>query len=94
LRQPGYHGTTTRTKHPFAKNSKNIKDNMSSKQPEFDIPNTEDLLTELRIILEDDELSEEKMLHFMNVFEALDNALVDGEPFPEDWLEERTLKGD
>jgi hypothetical protein len=47
----------------------------------------------LRIILEDDELSEEKMLHFMNVFEALDNALVDGEPFPEDWLEERQVGG-
>jgi hypothetical protein len=77
-----------------AKNFKNIKDNMSSKEVEFEVPNTEDLLTELRIILEDDELSEEKMLHFMNVFEALDNALVDGEPFPEDWLEERTLKGD
>jgi hypothetical protein len=68
--------------------------NMSSKEVEFEVPNTEDLLTELRIILEDDELSEEKMLHFMNVFEALDNALVDGEPFPEDWLEERTLRSD
>lgn len=76
-----------------AKNSKNIKVNMSSKEVEFDIPNTEDLLTELRIILEDEELTEEKMLHFMNVFEALDNALVDGEPFPEDWLEERQVGG-
>lgn len=52
---------------------------------------TEDLLTELRVILEDDDLTEEKMMHFMNVFEALDNALVDGEPFPEDWLEERSV---
>lgn len=65
---------------------------MSSKKFEH-VPSTEDLLTELRVILEDEELTEEKMLQFMNVFEALDGALVDGEPFPEDWLEERQAGG-
>jgi hypothetical protein len=56
-------------------------------------PNTEDLYAELRDILDDEELSEDKMIRFMNVYEALDNALIDGEPFPEDWLEERTVGG-
>jgi hypothetical protein len=56
-------------------------------------PNTEDLYAELRDILDDEELSEDKMIRFMNVYEALDNALIDGEPFPEDWLEERQVGG-
>jgi hypothetical protein len=67
---------------------------VSNKSGGLQDPNTEDLYAELRDILDDDELSEDKMIRFMSVFEALDNALVDGEPFPEDWLEERTLKGD
>lgn len=55
------------------------------------IPSTEDLLEELRATLDDEELTEEKMMNFMNVFEALDNALTDGEAFPEDWLEQRMI---
>jgi hypothetical protein len=66
---------------------------VSNKSGGLQDPNTEDLYAELRDILDDEELSEEKMIRFMNVYEALDNALVDGEPFPEDWLEERQVGG-
>jgi hypothetical protein len=66
----------------------------SNKSGGLQDPNTEDLYAELRDILDDEELSEEKMIRFLNVYEALDNALVDGEPFPEDWLEERQVRGD
>jgi hypothetical protein len=66
---------------------------VSNKSGGLQDPNTEDLYAELRDILDDEELSEEKMIRFLNVYEALDNALVDGEPFPEDWLEERQVGG-
>jgi hypothetical protein len=66
---------------------------VSNKSGGLQDPNTEDLYAELRDILDDEELSEEKMIRFLNVYEALDNALVDGEPFPEDLLEERQVGG-
>jgi hypothetical protein len=66
---------------------------MTTKEDILECPTTEDMYAELRDILDDDELSEEKMIRFMNLYEALDNALIDGEPFPEDWLEERQVVG-
>jgi hypothetical protein len=66
---------------------------MTTKEDILECPTTEDMYAELRDILDDDELSEEKMIRFMNLYEALDNALIDGEPFPEDWLEERQVGG-